>query len=559
MRKVTILLAAVLLPGCGAGGPGPDDTPHDARQVDACLDCASDTDSDPEAVPDPGVGTDLYQSPEPEAPDVTDAAGDEGAYPADSTDAAAEAEAAPPSPPRPRVTVNALPDTMNGKVPFTIHGGDPQPFRLRVPTGGFTVDVYLAAEGEAWPGDVMVKASVPARAGGVEPVPPGTDLRPLLECGHAPDPMGWPEEELLHTRCRIPEFALDPAEGVVFSAAFAGDGTWGEEDHVTVDVAVLPAHLDPFPMVDLWVVVLSLDRFAQEVVAMPDGTYDLLSAHVEAGNGEPDLDEALRLLGLLSSNEAFSDTVRAMFIESVRAQAYEVFGLDAAGHPTPDGAGLSLAFEGDPGAPDAASWTPDAGFSRIALGGDTEDPDSGYVGMAWIDPNNQGREDDASLYHGVFVTSIVRQALRHPMGAQILREISPLDGVPLGEYPGDENLLDPAFDATQAGDERLAYRQSIFKAILRFATMGVATTLCHEMGHSLGLVPNGPPPAGLFGGMDGLSFAVSDPGPWHIDTPGLNVMQTGKVTNYLEALSGHPRFEQLSMAYLRRRLVVGDP
>jgi hypothetical protein len=44
----------------------------------------------------------------------------------------------------------------------------------------------------------------------------------------------------------------------------------------------------------------------------------------------------------------------------------------------------------------------------------------------------------------------------------------------------------------------------------------------------------------------------------HIDTAGLNVMQTGGNLNITEALAGElPRFEPLSWAYLRRMLVVG--
>ena len=34
-------------------------------------------------------------------------------------------------------------------------------------------------------------------------------------------------------------------------------------------------------------------------------------------------------------------------------------------------------------------------------------------------------------------------------------------------------------------------------------------------------------------------------------------MQTGRVTNWMEALNQSPRFNALNLAYLRRRLVVG--
>ena len=467
-----------------------------------------------------------------------------------------EGQTAPP--PRPRITVNAIPDTMNGKLPYTQAGSEPKEFHLRVPTGGFSLDVYQRPQGE-WAGEVEVVSSSPLRLGN-KLIPKDTDLVPLLSCGHAPDPVGWPDEALLHTRCMVPEGALDPAEAVAFTARFIGpDGTVGDGDTIVVEVAPMPPWLDPFPDTDVWLVVLSRDMFDQHVEITNDGTYKLVTKYVPEGNGVPDLDEALTLMGLFSQNQAFTAAVRQMFIERVREHAYRMFLLDASGQPTLDSPRLALYFEGDPLAPDQAKWSQGASFSMIALGGDSkpEDANMNYVGMALLDWNNQHKENDAQYGYGVFVSSTVRQAMAHPVGAVLLHEISPLDGTPLGMYPGDAKFLDPAFDSENSPDERLKLRHDIYKIIMDFATLALATTLCHEMGHSLGLVPNGPPPDGLFGGMDDLNFTESNPGSAHIDTPLLNVMQTGKVTNYLSVLNDYPRFNQLNMAYLRRRLVVG--
>jgi hypothetical protein len=98
-----------------------------------------------------------------------------------------------------------------------------------------------------------------------------------------------------------------------------------------------------------------------------------------------------------------------------------------------------------------------------------------------------------------------------------------------------------------------------FQLVMHLLSLGLGSTLCHEMGHSLGLVPSGPAPMGLFAEMPGLSFTVHDDPGAHIDTPGLNVMQTGGVTDWTEALTEEPRFNELNLAYLRRRLVVGAP
>jgi hypothetical protein len=62
---------------------------------------------------------------------------------------------------------------------------------------------------------------------------------------------------------------------------------------------------------------------------------------------------------------------------------------------------------------------------------------------------------------------------------------------------------------------------------------------------------------GLFADMPALSLTDHDIDGWHIDTPGLNIMQTGAVTSWFEAVGQEMRFNALNIAYLRRRLVVG--
>ncbi len=567
---VSMIVCLPAWTACGSAGTQAS-TPDEAARVDAFADML-----------DPG----LDQSPETGFPDAWDSlpsgdfsfreAGpldvlDGGTTPGDTETLDVESDLAdapdlaepdpgpPPVPPRPRITVNRIPDAMNGKVPFTQHGGPPHAFHLRVPTRGFTVEVYRDDGIAPGPDLVRLYASAPARVEG-QTLAPGEDLAQALSCGLMPDPMAGASDKGLVLRCLVPEGTFSPDPSLTLTAVLgAPDGRQGEPDSIAVEVTDLVPWLDPFVQPDVWLVTLSRDLCQHDLLARPDGTYDILTAYLPGGNGIPDLDEALTLLGFLSTNTKFSEAARALFLKRVREYAHEIFGLDASGHPTPWGVPLFLYFEGDLDAPDPALWSEQAGFSMVALGGDPnpEDIATGIVGRAWIDWNNQGVEDNTIPNFGVFVTNIVRQVLRNPLGALILQEVSPMVGTPLGEYPGDEHFLDPDFDPTTSGDPRLEQRHAIFTTIIEFATLAVAVTLCHEMGHSLGLVPNGPPPEGLFGGMDGLPFTDSDAGAAHIDTPGLNVMQTGKVTSYLEALGGVPRFNELNLAYLRRRLVVG--
>ncbi len=554
-------VALLLCLGCGGGKEAaPRDSGADGTDLPDAGEEVRDSFADREEAR--GAADGLGEMPDPGVEEeVATEVGPDGS-PADAEDRVDLQEPDPgpfPPPPRPRVTVNAIPDPMNGTVPYTQDGGPPQAFYLRVPTRGFTVEVYRDDGLAPGPDRVRLFASAPALVGDVL-LAPGDDLSEALGCGLVADPMAGASDKALLARCVVPEGCFDPTPSLELTAVVeAPDGTASEPDAITVEVADLEPALDPFEAPDVWLVTLSRDLCDQELIARPDGTYDILTTFLPSGDGTPDLDEALTLLGLLSDNAAFSQAARALFLGRVRQYANETFGLEAGGLPTAWGVPLFLFFEGDPGAPDPAAWSEQAGFSMIALGGDPKPADiaSGIVGRAWIDWNNQGVEDDTVPDFGVFVTNIVRQALKNPLGALILHEVSPLDGTPLGEYPGDEYFLDPDFDPTQSGDPRLEQRHAIFKTIVDFATLAVAATLCHEMGHSLGLVPNGPPPEGLFGGMDGLSFTDSDAGSAHIDTPGLNVMQTGKVTSYLEALGGVPRFNEPNLAYLRRRLIVG--
>lgn len=454
-------------------------------------------------------------------------------------------------PPKPRITINGIPDHMNGKIPFSEKGGE---FRLRVPQGGFTVDIYNRSE-KKWNEKIVLEASVPIKVNG-SLLLPGINLAEILECGEYPDPNQWEDEKQLLLRCFIPEWGIEPTESCTFFAKFVNaEGIEGEMDKIVVEVVSMPSYLDPFPKIDVWLVVLSRDIFDHKLSAKPNGQYKIDTFYVPEGNGKPDLDEGLYLLGFLSENQNFSTKAKDMFLKKVRQYANQIFGLDENGQVKDrNSVRLSLFFEGDMGSPNISSYPKD--FSMIAIGGDpnTNGLEEKLVGRAFIDPNNQKKDDNTGYGYGVFLTSIIRQVLEHPLGSSIVKEISPLDGTPFGMYPNDEQFLE---GKEEFSDERTKLRHAIFSMIIDFLSLAVATTLCHEIGHSLGLVPNGPPPNGLFGGMDNLPFTVSNPGMWHIDTPGLNIMQTGKNTNFFEILVDKPRFNQLNMAYLRRRLVVG--
>ena len=131
-------------------------------------------------------------------------------------------------------------------------------------------------------------------------------------------------------------------------------------------------------------------------------------------------------------------------------------------------------------------------------------------------------------------------------------------GVPFGAGPHDATFIGRDLapeDVPDLDDNR--HRCELYNLFMEFGSLALASILAHEMGHSLGLVPPGLPPQGLFAGVE-ADWVVTLAPDAHIDTAGLNVMQTGASVNWFEALAGdRPRFEPLSWAYLRRQLVVG--
>jgi hypothetical protein len=85
----------------------------------------------------------------------------------------------------------------------------------------------------------------------------------------------------------------------------------------------------------------------------------------------------------------------------------------------------------------------------------------------------------------------------------------------------------------------------------------VATILAHEIGHSIGLVANGAPSPGLFGGEYNASFAGPYTTDYHIDTPGNNIMAAAiSFTSAIASGSNVPHFNEMNMAYLLERILV---
>ncbi|MCC6750220.1 MAG: hypothetical protein IT371_21310 [Deltaproteobacteria bacterium] len=473
------------------------------------------------------------------------------------------------------LTVNEIPEAMNGSQVYTNLEGKSVPFRLTVPRAGFTVDVLWKgsqAKGE----QLEVVANQPLGTGAGQ-LPAGANLASRFErtaAGH---------------RLRVtPELAA-PVGSVTFTARLL-DGESPRESALTVDVAERTFLLDPFRLEDTWLVVFSRDLFT--VKRQKDAAGNPVVTSVPGANGTPDFEEDLRAAGLgtetmlpacaaakgrgaTGTNAILVRWMRQEIVRGVR----KAYLLNADGTATVDSVRLRVLEEGEAGAPELARFSHQrlAGgesaknFSAISVGGG--DPIKPLLGRSkTIDVNNLQNEDNLSPDYGVFTSSALalmtrvaavdasaRQLLQMFLG-DFVPELG-AGGKPIGEHALDAEILADGFDPAK-GTPGAAARYQKLALVVQILGRLVGALTAHEMGHALGLVPSGAPPYGLFGGERNAAFvnpARTTLG--HIDTPGFNIMEAGPGSaggasiNFADYLS-EPRFNELNRAYLQGRLLL---
>ena len=440
-------------------------------------------------------------------------------------------------PPEVLLTFNELSRALNGSAPYSWAEAESESFLPRANAQNMTIDLLLQS------------GSGPVDWNLTE-----------LQCGERRlDPAELEVRSDDHARVHFSEqdpFET-PGETICTATVFGPGGT--DSMTLAVAAATMPQNLDPFVSPDVWLVTLDRDLFGLHVTPNEDGAYDVVSLYEPAGDGVADLDEALAAIGLMSrTNLQAGNQARSALLSAVREETRLIFGLDASGQITAESVPVTVFFQGDAGAPLMKTYDGKS-FSMMALGGDgtPEEQLTGLVGRALVDPNNQDQENNTTYGLGVYPSAIIRAVLSQPIGALALTPILPSVGVPMGEHPDDDQAMDPNFNPGSGSSPDVIERHQLYRLVVDLLGQALAATLAHEMGHSLGLVPPGPPPVGLFADMPELSLTDHDIDGWHIDTPGLNIMQTGAVTSWLDAVGQEMRFNPLNMAYLRRRLVVG--
>lgn len=474
---------------------------------------------------------------------------------ADSQDAIVQAD-----PPKLFLTVNRIPKTMNGSENY-VDGKIDTPYRYTLPQHGFTFELMALDGAKNAPLD-------PATLSFACYVGDGVDKQPLTLCNQFSALFQLQSDGVLSAKvpseCQFPITTDKP----IACDASVKDMLGQESGTLSYrfDVKAMTPELHPFDTQDVWLIVTSRNNWT---ISLPedkgDGTYKI-TAVAGANTCEPnsteceDLNEDMTAMGLRSTaHPQISAFVRKLLLETVRQQMYSYFHLGTDGAVlSDDSVNIKIYFEGDPDAPPKTATD----VSKMGVGGwDGGTPDTPNNGRANIDGNNKAINDNSSAGLGVFTTSMFNAALNHPIGAGILKQFLPgIGNASLGMHPKDALIWTESFDPENTDDQEAKTRYAQLKLLIDIGALAISSVAVHEMGHSLGLVPVGPPPGGLFGCAGKTSFTDSAVDSAHIDTPGLNLMQQGGDLDPAAVLAGQlPFFNEVNLAYLRGRLLVISP
>jgi hypothetical protein len=520
--------------------------------------------------------------------------------------------AADTTPPVAAVTVDALPQDQNGSgtfVPGTSNGpfpsapGAPLAYNAYLPRSGFTIQVDFSDAGGSGPDPATFTFTCSAAMGGVAS---GNDLSSQFTT-----------TALGATWTVDGAHALAAGTNITFTANLRDHaGNAATAASLAVDVADITKTItngagtastdrDPFNARQSWLL-----RFDQDVwtITASAGTPNYLApSHSKpitilssaVPDGIPDFEQDLALIGLNGPQTAVnaatvtngSDTgtnaiVKTLVKKAVRGFLNQRYGMAFDGTRSADSVNVEFLLEGETksggGAVAHTGWTSGSGFSMMTFTGD-ERAVSGValsigaaIGRAPLDFRNTTQDDASNTTAsdgsnvGVFATHFIRVHIDEPDGTPFPATFDPLislagrvdsasqTGVPVGSSNDDAVVLAGSFVYSSANTVRKARFDLIMTAVNRYA-MCLSLTGAHEMGHAMGLLPDGPPPGGLFGNahqnntfIAKSNFTTAN----HIDTLGNNTMAAASsFDDGVAAGSDFTVFEPLSLSYLLRRFL----
>ncbi|MBI4569463.1 MAG: hypothetical protein HY719_13800 [Planctomycetes bacterium] len=428
------------------------------------------------------------------------------------------------------LTIDRVPASLNGATSAAI---------LLTPTSGFSVDFEYANTGKGDIDTATLNVTSNVSIGGYAA---GANLAALFAFSGA--------GESGAARATIGVGNAFPAGSATVTASIS-DTTGDLVAERTYTFSVRNAAAADLPFEGGQSFRLVYDR--DQVNIVPDAGQSDGTVVTAGADGESDFREDLRLYGLRGDTQAGADAQAEAAVKSAILNRMNLLynGVNIAftettqAQVTADFAGTSFyAYGAGPG------------YSAIAVGGKPVSSgvleDTGAtIGRAQFDPGPNTLENDDTVSNlGIFLTRIFELA-----GATSdFTPLSPaLGGTPLGQsiYNDDDLLTNGA-----GGDlDRQARLDAINTAIDSVAKQASAV-LAHEVGHSLGLVPDGAPPQGFFGGSALFSGSTSGHLRYTTDPALVNVMNPASST--ADRKSAQLNFGPLDIAYLRGQLLY-DP
>jgi hypothetical protein len=443
------------------------------------------------------------------------------------------------------LTIEAIPVEMNGSIPFTNLSSQSQEFTLLAADQAIQIWIgFLPGSSSLDPASLTVSASVPLGGGSAAG---GADAGASFGQGFAVD-----LDTGLATMTVGPNLAIP--HGPVTITARIGDVRGNLSEPVSYSFETGPATPErrPFDVPERWFLDFSRDNFT--ISSTVNSQLSVTITATQGADGVADFVEDLRILGLQSASPPpaavgarLNELVLAAVEQGVLGHLNEFYGRNFDGSANGNSAAIQF------------SVTPPAGpFSRIGIGGD--DPVPGFtIGRAEFDYRNTGPNDDSPIDLGIFTTNLIDFYINTSFTfTSRFNPLIPGRGTPLGFSAEDVTVLSSSFNRSNPANTAAQNRRYDDLAVAIDAMGRVtAVILAHEIGHSVGLVANGAPPGGLFGGEYRASFSGPYTNTFHLDTSANDIMASSLgFSGAMATGSSAPRFNELTMAYLLERILL---
>jgi hypothetical protein len=274
--------------------------------------------------------------------------------------------------------------------------------------------------------------------------------------------------------------------------------------------------------------------------------------------------------------------VRRLVLERIRQLLRARYSIAQNGSRTADSVEIEFLLPGETGslaslpsysASDNASSA--NGFSELSIGGTNGAEAAAFttsatLGAGWFDARNLRQETNLNTggsTHGVFLLGMLKTCVNaDPFLSRVSKKLVTIHGgTPAGESSLDDDVLAGSFSRTAAGNTAAqnARYDALFDAVEAVAMIASAQA-AHEIGHSLGLVPDGAPKTGLFGAAHRLNTfteatAANPNTSGHLNYLGNDLMTPGvSVSSWLATGANFAKFNPMELAYLRNRLFYDE-